>query len=163
MKSAVPAPPIVSVSESSACRQDTAVAGPDDSGNLRAQRLRSTIRWGQDVLFESSHIVFTGCRARWLRGGSTTDLAHQRGPGALRPGGQSANSSGAEGINLTGSWTWEETVESAIPPFIVEMIGQGIVPEGEITYLTCKGGGEMQFVHNGRHLPKARQRKAAHA
>ena len=62
------------------------------------------------------------------------------------PAGQPANSGAAEAINLTGSWTWQETVESAIPPFIVEMIGQGIVPEGEITYLTCKGGGEIKLV-----------------
>jgi hypothetical protein len=67
----------------------------------------------------------------------------------LQPGGQSANSRAAEGINVTGSWAWQETVESAIPPFIVEMIGQGIVPEGEITYLTCKGGGELKLVQTG--------------
>jgi hypothetical protein len=51
--------------------------------------------------------------------------------------------------NLTGRWTWQETIESAIPPFIVEMIGQGIIPEGEITYLTCEGGGEMELVQTG--------------
>lgn len=68
---------------------------------------------------------------------------------ALQVGGQSANSGAAGEINLTGSWTWQETVESAIPPFIVEMIGQGIVPEGEVTYLTCKGGGEMRLVQTG--------------
>jgi hypothetical protein len=55
----------------------------------------------------------------------------------------------AEAPDLTGSWTWQDTVESAIPPFIVEMIGQGIVPEGEITYLTCKGGGELKLVQTG--------------
>jgi hypothetical protein len=63
--------------------------------------------------------------------------------------GQSANSDAREATNLTGSWTWQETVESAIPPFIVEMIGQGIVPEGEITYLTCKGGGEITLTQTG--------------
>lgn len=62
---------------------------------------------------------------------------------------QPANSGAAEEINLTGSWTWQETVESAIPPFIVELMGQGIVPEGEVTYLTCKGGGEMRLVQTG--------------
>ena len=67
----------------------------------------------------------------------------------LAAGGQSATSGAAEEINLSGSWTWQETVESAIPPFIVEMIGQGIVPEGEATYLTCKGGGEIRLVQTG--------------
>jgi hypothetical protein len=52
--------------------------------------------------------------------------------------------------NLTGPWTWRETTESAIPPFIVEMIGQGIVPEGEITYLSCVAGGEMELVQTGK-------------
>jgi hypothetical protein len=55
----------------------------------------------------------------------------------------------AEAINVTGSWIWQEIVESAIPPFIVELIGQGIVPEGEITYLTCKGGGEIELLQTG--------------
>ena len=67
----------------------------------------------------------------------------------LQAGGESANSGAAAEINLTGSWTWQETVESAIPPFIVEMIGQGIVPEGEVTYLTCKGVGEITLVQTG--------------
>ena len=51
--------------------------------------------------------------------------------------------------DLTGSWTWEGTTESAIPPFIVEMIGQGIVPEGDITYLTCEDSGELELVQTG--------------
>jgi hypothetical protein len=51
--------------------------------------------------------------------------------------------------DLTGSWTWNETVESAIPPFIVEMIGQGIIPEGEVTYLTCEASGETELVQTG--------------
>src|SRR5687768_3509604 len=51
--------------------------------------------------------------------------------------------------DLTGSWTWEGTTESAIPPFIVEMIGQGIVPEGDITYLTCEDRGELELVQTG--------------
>jgi hypothetical protein len=51
--------------------------------------------------------------------------------------------------DLTGRWTWEATTESAIPPFIVELIGQGIIPEGEITHLTCEGGGEIELVQTG--------------
>ena len=89
-------------------------------------------------------VVLVGCEAGRLPTEPTS--AAQT---TLQPGGQSANSGAAEGINVTGSWTWQETVESAIPPFIVEMIGQGIVPEGEITYLTCKGGGEMKLVQTG--------------
>jgi len=50
-------------------------------------------------------------------------------------------------IDLTGSWTWEGRTESAIPPFIVEAIG--LIPEGEITYLTCKDSGEMELVQTG--------------
>jgi hypothetical protein len=49
--------------------------------------------------------------------------------------------------DLTGSWTWEGRTESAIPPFIVEAIG--LIPEGEITYLTCKDSGEMELVQTG--------------
>jgi len=51
--------------------------------------------------------------------------------------------------DLSGSWRWEGTTESAIPPFIVEMIGQGIIPEGEITYLTCEDSGELELVQTG--------------
>ena len=49
--------------------------------------------------------------------------------------------------DLTGSWTWEGTTRSAIPPFIVEMIG--LIPEGEVTYLTCEDSGEMELVQTG--------------
>ena len=88
-------------------------------------------------------VALVGCEAGRLPTAPTR--AAEMTPAA---GGQSATS-GAEEINLTGSWTWQETVESAIPPFIVEMIGQGIVPEGEVTYLTCKGGGEIKLVQTG--------------
>jgi hypothetical protein len=67
---------------------------------------------------------------------------------------QPAASSGAENAkpsyDLTGSWTWEETVRSAIPPFIAELIP--IIPEGEVTYLSCKGGGQLQLVQTGETL-----------
>ena len=88
-------------------------------------------------------VVLVGCEAGRLPTEPTSAAGTTLGPGE-------AVTSGAAGeINVTGSWTWRETVESAIPPFIVEMIGQGIVPEGEITYLTCKGGGEMKLVQTG--------------
>ena len=65
--------------------------------------------------------------------------------------GQAADSAGAkntkQNYDLTGSWTWEETVRSAIPPFIAEMIP--IIPEGEVTYLSCNGGGQLQLVQTG--------------
>jgi hypothetical protein len=92
----------------------------------------------------SLSVMFVGCEAGRLPTEPTSAALI-----TPRPSDQSANSGAAEGINLTGSWTWHETVESAIPPFVVEMIGQGIVPEGEITYLTCKGGGEMKLAQTG--------------
>jgi hypothetical protein len=95
------------------------------------------------TLFSLS-VVLVGCESGRLPTQPTS--AAQT---TLRPAGQSANSDAAERINLTGSWTWQETVESAIPPFIVELIGQGIVPEGDITYLTCRGGGEITLVQTG--------------
>ena len=49
--------------------------------------------------------------------------------------------------NLTGSWLYEGTEESGIPPFIVETLG--LIPEGEITYLTCEISGEMELVQTG--------------
>ena len=52
--------------------------------------------------------------------------------------------------NLTGSWTWEGTTESGIPPFIVEMLG--LIPEGEVTYLTCEDSGEMELIQTGNTL-----------
>ena len=65
--------------------------------------------------------------------------------------GQPADSTGAENTkqtyDLTGNWTWEETVRSAIPPFIAELIP--IVPEGEVTYLSCNGGGQLQLAQTG--------------
>jgi hypothetical protein len=73
--------------------------------------------------------------------------------------GSPANSGGAEAIepgerslvggeyDLTGSWTYEATIESGIPPFIVEALG--LIPEGEITYLTCETRGEMELVQTG--------------
>jgi hypothetical protein len=73
--------------------------------------------------------------------------------------GSSANSGAAEEIepgerslargkyDLTGSWTYEGTTESGIPPFIVEALG--LIPEGEITYLTCETRGEMELVQTG--------------
>jgi len=48
--------------------------------------------------------------------------------------------------DLTGSWTYEATIESGIPPFIVEALG--LIPEGEITYLTCETHGEMELVQS---------------
>jgi hypothetical protein len=63
------------------------------------------------------------------------------------PAGQSANSGAAKATNLTGSWRWEATSESAVPPFIIEAIG--LIPEGEITYLTCKGSGQLELVQTG--------------
>ena len=95
------------------------------------------------ALFSLS-VVLVGCEAGRL----PTEPANVAGatPG---PGGQSVSSGAAEEISVTGNWTWQETVQSAIPPFIVEMIGQGIVPEGEVTFLTCKGGGEVKLVQNG--------------
>ena len=89
-------------------------------------------------------VIVVGCEAGRLPTDPT--MAAQT---TMRPGRQLDNSPAAEAIDITGRWTWQETVESAIPPFIVEMIGQGIVPEGEITYLTCKGGGEINFVQTG--------------
>jgi hypothetical protein len=53
----------------------------------------------------------------------------------------------AQTHNLTGSWKWEGTTESGIPPFIVEMIG--LIPEGEVTFLTCEDSGEMELVQTG--------------
>ena len=53
----------------------------------------------------------------------------------------------AQSHNLTGSWTWEGTTESGIPPFLVEMIG--LIPEGEVTYLTCEDYGEMELIQTG--------------
>jgi hypothetical protein len=49
--------------------------------------------------------------------------------------------------NLTGNWTWAGTTESGIPPFLAEMIG--LIPEGEVTYLTCEDSGEMELVQTG--------------
>ena len=49
--------------------------------------------------------------------------------------------------DLTGSWTYEGTEQSGIPPFIVEALG--LMPEGEITYLTCDTQGEMELVQTG--------------
>ena len=95
------------------------------------------------TLFSLS-VVLVACQAGQLPT-EPTSAAHM----TLRPGSQSASSSAADRIILTGSWMWQEKVESAIPPFIVETIGQGIVPEGEITYLTCTGGGEMKLVQTG--------------
>src|SRR5215211_1096547 len=95
------------------------------------------------TLFSVS-VVLAGCEAGRLPTGPTNSAQTTR-----RADVQPANSGAAEEINLTGSWTWQETVESAIPPFIVELMGQGIVPEGDVTYLTCKGGGEMRLVQTG--------------
>ena len=89
-------------------------------------------------------VVLIGCEVGRLATAPTSSA-----PMTLGPRGQSTHSAGPEGTDLTGSWTWQETVESAIPPFIVEMIGQGIVPEGEVTYLTCKGGGEIELAQTG--------------
>ena len=73
--------------------------------------------------------------------------------------GSPANPGGAEAIepgersllggeyDLTGSWTYEATIESGIPAFIVEPLG--LIPEGEITYLTCQTRGEMVLVQTG--------------
>jgi hypothetical protein len=73
--------------------------------------------------------------------------------------GSSANSGGAEEIepgesglapreyDLTGTWMYQGTTESGIPPFIVEALG--LIPEGEITYLTCEARGEMELVQTG--------------
>jgi len=71
---------------------------------------------------------------------------------------RSANSSAAEeelgerrvapgNYDLTGSWSYETTIESGIPPFLVESLG--LIPEGEITYLTCETHGEMELVQTG--------------
>ena len=49
--------------------------------------------------------------------------------------------------DLTGSWMYGGTIESGIPPFLVEALG--LVPEGEITYLTCETGGEMELIQTG--------------
>jgi hypothetical protein len=73
--------------------------------------------------------------------------------------GSPANSGAAEEIelgksrlvpgkyDLTGSWTYEGTTESGIPSFLVEALG--LIPEGEITYLTCETHGEMELVQTG--------------
>jgi hypothetical protein len=63
------------------------------------------------------------------------------------PASQSANPSAAKETRLTGSWSWEETAESAVPRFIIEAIG--LIPEGEITYLTCKDSGDLELVQTG--------------
>ena len=89
-------------------------------------------------------VVLVGCETGRLPTEPTSAVEM-----TLRPSGQLTTSGAAREIDVTGGWTWQETVESAIPPFIVELIGQGIVPEGEITYLTCKGGGEMTLVQSG--------------
>jgi hypothetical protein len=97
------------------------------------------------LTFLSLCVALAGCEAVRLPTEPTTTAPVTSGPG------QPADSSGVQNTkqnyDLTGSWTWEETVRSAIPPFIAEMIP--IVPEGEITYLSCTGGGQLQLVQTG--------------
>lgn len=73
-------------------------------------------------------------------------------PGSLAKPGvakepEPAERSSARGQDLTGSWAYEGTERSGIPPFIVEALG--LMPEGEITYLTCDTEGEMTLVQTG--------------
>src|SRR5215217_7115637 len=79
-------------------------------------------------------LALAGCEAGPLPTEPTTASVTSRA-------GQLDDSAGAENTkqnyDLTGSWTWEETVRSAIPPFIAELIP--IIPEGEVTYLSCNG------------------------
>ena len=75
-----------------------------------------------------------------FRAGSPNSMA----AAGIEPGG-SALSRGE--YNLTGSWLYEGTEESGIPPFIVEALG--LIPEGEITYLTCETRGKMELVQTG--------------
>ena len=75
-------------------------------------------------------VALVGCEAVRLSTEPTSTAVISRG-------GQPADSGGAENTkqnyDLTGSWTWEETVRSAIPPFIAEMIP--IIPRAKS--LTC--------------------------
>jgi hypothetical protein len=97
------------------------------------------------LTFLSLGVALVGCEAVRLPT-EPTSIA----PVSSRAG-QPADSGRAEttkqNYDLTGSWTWEETVRSAIPPFIAEMIP--IIPEGEVTYLSCNGGGQLQLVQTG--------------
>ena len=149
MKSAAALPPSFrqrSVSVSSRHRHPTVqmIAEPACAPTALDSQLGGNMSCSRVLTLFSLGVVLVGGEAGRLPTEPTS--AAQT---TLQPGGQPANSGVAERINVTGSWTWQETVESAIPPFIVEMIGQGIVPEGEITYLTCKGGGEMTLVQTG--------------
>ena len=70
--------------------------------------------------------------------------AHSSAAEEIEPGQRSLPSGE---YDLTGNWTYEATIESGIPPFIVEALG--LIPEGEITYLTCETHGEMELVQSG--------------
>jgi hypothetical protein len=77
----------------------------------------------------------------------TTRLAALTLALAILAGEATSRSIEAPTHNLTGSWTWEGTTESGIPPFLAEMIG--LIPEGEVTYLRCEDSGEMELVQTG--------------
>ena len=79
-----------------------------------------------------------------LAGSFLAGSPHSGAAAGIEPG-ERALSHG--GYNLTGSWLYEGTEESGIPPFIVEALG--LIPEGEITYLTCETRGEMELVQTG--------------
>src|SRR5215203_4745141 len=52
-----------------------------------------------------------------------------------------------ESIDLSGTWSWSETLTTIIPPFIAEIIG--IVPEGPVTHATCYDNGTFSLVQTG--------------
>lgn len=57
-----------------------------------------------------------------------------------------ASAQGAS-IDLSGTWSWSETVTTIIPPLIAGIIG--IVPEGPVTSATCYDSGTFSLVQTG--------------
>jgi hypothetical protein len=55
--------------------------------------------------------------------------------------------------NVAGNWTYEGTIESGIPPLLVEALG--LIPEGEITFLTCETSGEIELFQTGENFQGA--------
>jgi hypothetical protein len=97
------------------------------------------------LTFLSLDVVLAGCEAVRLPTEPTSTAP------VTSPTSQPADSGVAENTkqnyDLTGSWAWQATSRSAIPPFIAEMIP--IIPEGEVTYLSCDGAGQLQLVQTG--------------
>lgn len=50
-------------------------------------------------------------------------------------------------IDISGTWTWSETVTTIIPPLIAGFIG--ITPEGPVTQATCSDFGTFNLVQTG--------------